>query len=328
MSSLYFISGQIAVLESQLLNSGQLDRMIGAKTPEEAFGVMSELSYAKYFDDSLEARDFSMVIENGLKETKELLVDGTDDHRVLHLIWARFDLNNLKRALKERFIEGKDGLGAFTEDNGYSALGRLSAEKIESLVWNPEESNCPLLSVVFKHAQKDVIDIREVEMELDLAYFAFAKKQSKNGLVRSYVQHLIDAHNFRSVLRSVLILESSLDPLIWVEGGSLDRDRFLAVTSLDQFVDLYGTTPFSELLRSAPDSLSGEELLVRVEKILDQYVYGWLGSISLGSDSILRVLYYFEQRLTNARMLKTVMLGKFYGLEVQQIQDKLKHVGH
>ena len=29
------------------------------------------------------------------------------------------------------------------------------------------------------------------------------------------------------------------------------------------------------------------------------------------SDSILRVLYYFEQRLANARMLKTIMLGKF-----------------
>ena len=46
------------MLEAELLTSAQLDRMIGATNPDEAFGIMSELSYAKFFDESLKARDF------------------------------------------------------------------------------------------------------------------------------------------------------------------------------------------------------------------------------------------------------------------------------
>jgi len=327
MSSLLFVSGQIAALEDKLLKQGQLDRMIGADTSDEAFGVMSELAYAQYFDDSLQARDFAQVIERGLQETKTLLENGSNHHPVLEIIWARFDVNNIKRALKERFLEARTEIGEFTEDNGYSPLGSMDQDTIEALVWNGRGEEGVIPSAVLAVTAGD-FDIKSTEIALDKAYFQHISSKIRGGVVGEYVKLLIDAYNFRSVTRSVLVLQEPLEASLWAEGGNLEYDRFKSIETAEALQTSFEATPFSEQLSSVGDSISGEVLLIEAEKAADQYVYQWLKEASLGSDSILRVLYYFEQRLQNARMLKTVMLGKFYGLDVVAIQEKLKHVGH
>lgn len=327
-SSLLFVSGQIAALEEKLLKRGQLDRMIGAGTPDEAFGVMSELQYSQYFDDSLQARDFANVIEKGLVETKTLLVNGSDHHPALDIVWARFDINNIKRALKERFLENWTELGEFTEDNGYSPLGTLDEGQIQSLVWSGKGEESILTQTVEGLLSTGEFDVKAAEIALDKAYFAHIQSNARSGEVKEYVRLLIDAYNVLSVTRSVLVLQQPIEAELWAEGGSLEYVRFAGIDSVEALQDSFRATPFVDRLKNANDSLSGEALLIEVERATDQYVYQWLKEISLGTDSILRVLYYFEQRLQNARMLKTVMLGKFYGLDIASIQEKLKHVGH
>ena len=330
MSSLLFVSGQIAALEDKLLKQGQLDRMIGASTPDEAFAVMAELSYAQYFDDSLRARDFASVIERGLMETKSLLVNGTDDHSVLGLIWWKFDVNNIKRAIKERFIDQSTEVSEFVEDNGYSPLGSLSKDQIQDLVFKeiPIKSFPESIQSFALEVNEADFDIYSVELLLDKAYFAAVKKVAKERSVKQYHQLMVDGFNVRALARSVLVFEKPLESDIWADGGSLNFHRFAEVETIDQLKDILAKTPFGLALSSSIETASGEGLLLKVEQIVDQYTYEWLKELSLGNDSILRVLYYFEQRLQNARMLKTVMLGKFYGLEVGAIQEKLKHIGH
>jgi len=330
MSNLYFVSGQISALESQLLTRGQLDRMIGAPSPDEAFSVMSELSYAQYFDESLKAKDFAKVIETGLGETKKLLVDGTDNHSVLGFVWWRFDLNNIKRALKEKFLEGATSIGDFNEDNGYARLGTLDADEIQAAVFEGAEVSDlrpEFAAVLTKYLNKDSLEsIQDLEIELDTAYFTILKKVGK-GPVKSYVKYLIDDYNLRVVARNTLIFEREMQEEQWMSGGTLSFHVFKGVDT-QSFRSTLKQTPFAAEFTHVKESISSEELLFLVEQGVDRYVYSWLGNESLGSDSILRVLYYFEQRLQNARVLKTIMLSKFYGLTHEAIEEKLKHIGH
>ncbi len=79
MANFLFLNGRIRALESKLLDVGRLERMVGAKTPDDAFRVLVELQYADYFDEKTKASDFDNIMHRGLLETKEMIVESTND---------------------------------------------------------------------------------------------------------------------------------------------------------------------------------------------------------------------------------------------------------
>jgi vacuolar-type H+-ATPase subunit C/Vma6 len=141
MSKIAFLSGQLQALESKLLTVSRLDRMIGAKTSEDAFRVLVELQYSEYFDDKTRATDFTRIIEQGLLETKKMILDGVGNDPAIEFLFRRFDLNNLKRAFKLRFLENETSIEDFSEENGFSPLGELSKEELFDLVFQNKEIN-------------------------------------------------------------------------------------------------------------------------------------------------------------------------------------------
>ena len=87
MADLIGICGQVRGLAPKLLSSGQIDRMVGAATAEDAFRVLTELQYADYIDQDTELSDFDAIITQGLHETRQLLGSGAGDHPGLDFLW-------------------------------------------------------------------------------------------------------------------------------------------------------------------------------------------------------------------------------------------------
>ena len=61
-----FLCGRIRALESKLLTHAQIDRMIGANSPEDAFRVLTELQYAEEFVEATRPQDYFQIIKKGL----------------------------------------------------------------------------------------------------------------------------------------------------------------------------------------------------------------------------------------------------------------------
>lgn len=334
MSDLFFVCGQVRALESKLLDVNRLDRMIGAKTPEDAFRVLVELQYSEYFDESTTVSDFQYILEQGLMETKSLLNDGAREHPGLQLLWKRFDLNNIKRALKLRFEEGASSIESFTEEDGFSRLGNLSQEVLQQVIF--EKGSHPALDGAFASVLQNVeADYekeggRYIENALDMAYFRNCiglVQELKDPFLGKLVQLLIDITNFRNFLRSSLVLKEEFSKGAWIEGGSFFVDK-MNFENLDELKRLVSTSVFGEEVKEVGESDDAdEEFLVHLERLLDRKYYNLLRSHSLGAISDIVVpLHYFEQRLKNARMLKFIMFAKFHGITPEEIYNTLRYI--
>ena len=137
MSDLTFISGQLSALQSKLLSQEQIDRMVGAKDAEGAFDIMSEFSYSEYLMKDTKVKDFYSVLNRGLLDTKNLIDKHLACDNRKTFLWARFDLNNIRRLLKRKLVEGKtEQSDIFHIKDGFSHLGNISDQKLLAIIFS------------------------------------------------------------------------------------------------------------------------------------------------------------------------------------------------
>jgi len=335
MGSFLFVNGQIRAMESRLLTPERLDRMVGAATPEDAFRVLVELQYARYFDEVVKPQDFSAILEKGLLETKDLVVSGTDNHAGLRFIWKRFDLNNLKRAYKLKLLENKESLSEFTEENGFCALGEISARDLEKLVFKgelpegfPKEYAKAVANIETVYQQTE--SFRSVESLLDQAHFAFLSGlafRSGSSFMKELFNLTVDATNFRMILRSILILEEPLHEETFIPYGSFKWEDVSKIQTEESLWKWAKDTRFYDLLKKFKDTDLGEDKVLIIEKALDGIMNEFLHEAQFGAiDTIQVPLAYFEKRLQNAKMIKFIMFAKFHGLDTETIYKTLKKI--
>lgn len=344
MNSFLFLAGRIRAKESELLTMPQAERMIGATSLESAFRVLTELPYAQFIDKETHVSDFLEIINQGLHETKALLISGTDNHPALDFIWKEFDTNNLKRALKEKFIEGASVVGEFTESNGYAPFGSLTTSDLNELVFgitqNAEPSMFPdVYTEALAQAEtiyKENGTFQPVEFLLDRAHFEYLMslaKKIKNSFLKKYIRILADECNSKTILRFILTETKTL-PDAFVPFGSFDAQDVVdaKIKDLDTFLeflrdlDLIYTV---DACRSYRKKEGDQHFLAFYERLLDKNKQTFLINAEAGEIETIQIpMVYFMRRVQNARVLKFIMFAKMYGLASEQIYGSLKNLFH
>lgn len=326
-----FISGQVRAQESKLLNVNRLDRMIGAKTPEEAFRVLSELQYSEYLEEGTTAQNFGKIIQQGLLETKQMLINGTDDAPGLNFIWLRFDINNLKRALKLKYLKGQKSIEEFTEDNGFSAIGRLTKDDLEKAVFQGQcvevldEGIFTVVSRTDEILEKNNQEFRFVEYALDQIYFETLSNIAEGGsaFLQELFLRMANSTNFRNLARSVFILGDKVPEEAWVRFGDIAYSESEKIENFGDFVKWAEATSFGEVISTLEEGNSRN--LITIEKYLDKKYQKFLEGAALGEIASIQIPFvYFEKRLQNSRLLKFIMFAKFHGLSSDEIYKTLE----
>ncbi len=332
MSKIAFLSGQLQALESKLLNVSRLDRMIGAKNPEDAFRILVELQYSEYFDDTTQPTDFVRIIEQGLLETKKMIIDAIGKEPAVEFLFRRFDLNNIKRAFKLKFLEGKDTIEDFSEENGFSSLGELSLEELSELVFeNKEIKELPKeFAKVVSEAESIIknINFRAFEFKLDRAHIDFLArmaKKSHSSFCRDFLQFIADSTNIRAAARSILIFDEKLPLESFVSHGKIEFASLMKLEKIEDFITFIKSTDFRLAISEIKEGDSSEEIMIKIEKGVDKIFGQWINDSVSGEIASVQIpIRYFEKRLQNARLLKFVMFAKFNGVVPEVIYKALK----
>lgn len=331
MQDYSLVCGQVRALEASIFTQNHLERMVGAPNVAEAFKVLVELQYAQYISEQTDASDFLEIIQKGLEETKALLVSSTNDDPVLQLLWLPIDVNNIKRAIKQK-KDGASSITAFTEEEGYSTLGSLSAEQLNALVFEKKPNNTLSENFqlgVFKIVeQSEKEDIALIESALDQLLYKSLIAQTEDAeytdtLVKEAIIKKIDATNLRNLARSVILRDTPADKESFISGGSFHVDAFennKEPNSAIKYIKAHVSTPLNFGEGATAEALFIRDLDLFLEKeYLDFLHKNQLGAIS----SILVPLYYFEKRLQNARHIKFIMFAKEQGLSPEEIYQAL-----
>lgn len=329
-----FLCGRIRALESKLLSRAQIDRMIGAKTPEEAFRVLTELQYAEEFDEATRPKDFFKIIRKGLLETKTMITSGTENDPAFEFIWKEYDLSNIKRALKLKLLDGTSEFGAFSESDGFSFLGSLTAQQIEAAVFQGDTKSLPReYRTALQEAEAQFAktkSFREIEFILDRAHFNFLKRIANSyrmPVLKNLLQLQADGTNLRSAARCMLIWKEPLPAEAILPHGILDTEMLLKIKSLDDLKKAFKTHPFFERFEELfTKDIEPTELLIQLERQIKNATIEWLSERESGDiGSIIVPMTYLQKRIRNASRLRFVMAAKFYNIEPEKIYETLKH---
>lgn len=331
-----FLSGRISALEAKLVIFSQLERMVMAKTPADAFRILVELQYADIFDDSTKPQDFLKIINQGLLETKKMILEGTDNDKSFEFIWKNFDLNNLKRALKIKLLDEKTEITDFSEDNGFNWLGELSAEDIQEIVFDGKgyKNKIPREYRQILDQAEEIFgedeNFQRIELLLDKAHFDFLNRIAGNDEVKflqKWLERMADMANIKTVARTLFLFEGKFSREMFLPYGKikfLDLDK---INSLENFETLFKKYELYSLEEILSEKNTTEENIIFLERAIEKEIDSFLqssASDSLGGIEI--PLVYLHKRIKNARKIKFVMLSKFYGMDPEKIYETLKHI--
>ena len=316
-----YISARIHTLETKLLTRERMERMLSARTAEEAARVLAECGYG----------DFPALTPAGIEETlNQARLALFDDLRrdapnpnLVDVFRVKYDYHNAKALLKAGAV-GRDA-GPLLLDAGRYPAGQLREDV--------ERGDLDRYSETFRQAvaaARETLassgDPQAADFILDRAYYAEmlqAAQASGSSFLEGYVRLSIDNANLRALVRSLRMgkgpdfLKRALLP-----GGNVPPDRLLTAGGGD-LPALFARTPLEEAAQAGAEALGGGPL-TQFERLCDNALTAYLSQarrVPFGEHPLIGYLYAKENELTAIRVILT---GRLAGLDTDTIRERLR----
>ena len=318
-----FLSTRVKSLERNLLNRERMDRMLEARSNEDALEVLLECDYGEVPAANVQAIDKAIDVQR--TKMMEDLAAFAPDRDVVDSFKVRYDYHNVKVLLKSEAM-GVDAERLLLD------TGRVSVKVLENKVRSNDPTGLPPILATAVAEARDVLgstgDPQLADFALDRAYYLDMDdiaQRTGSEFLRGYVRVSVDAANLRSVVRT-LRMGKGIEFLSGVlfAGGNLDTGRILnAVGSGSSLEELYTTSLLREAAEEATHILGGGPM-TRFEKLTDDAVTAYLASakyVAFGESSLISYIAAKENEFTAVRI---IMAGRMAGLDTETIRERLR----
>ena len=315
------ISARVHAMEGRLLTRERVERMLSARTLEDAARVLSECGYGDFPVRSPAA--IEAALDQARLELFAELRRFAPEPRLVDVFCIKYDYHNAKVLLKAAAV-GRDP-GPLLLDAGRYPAGQLR----EAF----EKGDLERFSEPFRQAvgqAREVLsssgDPQAADFILDRAYYAEmlqAAQASGSSFLEGYVRLSIDNANLRALVRSLRMgkgpdfLKRAL-----LSGGNVPPDRLLTAGG-GELPTLFARTPLEEAAQAGAEALGGGPL-TQFERLCDNALTAYLSQarrVPFGEHPLIGYLYAKENELTAIRVILT---GRLARLDTETIRERLR----
>ncbi len=318
-----FLSTRIRAMEGRLLSQERMDRMLEARSAEDAAKVLSECGGPELNALSPDGIDAALAAER--ERVFADLAFSAPEPEILDVFRVRYDYLNAKVLLMA------EAVGAQSEGLLVDA-GRVGAKDLEEAIRSGELRSVP---GELRHAVEQAREVlgasgdpQLADFILDRAYFADMAqiaRDSGSEFLQGYVRLSVDTANLRAAVRT-LRMGKNAEFLkgVLVPGGEVAEGRILsAVTAGAALQELYARTPRAEAAETGAAAVAGGGL-TKFEKQCDDALGHYLAGakfVPFGQAPVIGYLCAKETELTN---LRVILSGRLAGLEADTIRERLR----
>ncbi len=331
-----YSAARVRALEPKLLDPGDVERMLGAKTAREAYKILNDLEYATHIGDIDKMQDFQEVITAGLKDSKEVLDRICPDSRILDILFLRYDFHNIKTILKGQSASSPKK----TEEEIRAQLlplGRIPVESIMNFFYDKDNAHLPLpehyvapLKGWIKMAREQE-DPRLMDLILDNAALAFPADIAnlvEHPFVIEFVKQLIDLQNIKTYLRIKLLKqEESFEStdFLFAAGGKLPIYKFTDNMDADinALSGVFRGTDYYEVAQKGLEAFDKFKSFVYLEKFADEHLMQLAKKSRYSAFGPEALVAYFYAKQNNAQIIRMIMVGKLNGLPEDMLRERL-----
>ena len=311
-----FTTGRIRSLERGLLGRERIERMIEAKTDEDALKVLQDCGYQ-------EALNAEPDLESGLSRFRRELYESFGQSipvpAVLDVFRLKYDFHNIKTAVKAA-AQGYDASRLYIDAGTIPVKRLLAAVPDGKDPEIPEEIGAAISEAAETLARTG--DPQQVDFDLDRAMFARqAKIASETGseFLSGYVKLSADAANLRALARARR-LGRGRDLLRFALSaeGSVPTEKLLDAAEEDLPTLYRGALASAAAAAANGEEMSAVDLLC--DNALMEYIRG-AKQVIYGEQPVIAYIAARESEMTQIRI---IMAGRASGLSPEAIRERIR----
>jgi V/A-type H+-transporting ATPase subunit C len=272
----------IRTLEKKLLSTETIKRIAESGSLEEAQRLAPEYGFT-------DPRDFYNALNERLDEVFKICGE-ISDYRVIKLVAAKRDFNNLKIAVKN-FLLNQTSF-PYSDNPEYEKLFQSALERYK------EKSDPQIVSIYLD--KKMFKTIKKLADELD------------SELINEYVEASIDAYNIKTMLRcKIMEKDAGFFNALVIGGGKIDV-KDLYQKSFD-FIKNKLCFTYLGCLKEGFLYFENRKNMSRLDKALDDYLTGILRKskyLPYGNELAFAYLLSAENEVKNLRIAFTGLANK------------------
>ncbi len=317
-----FISARLRALESRMLTRERMERMLEARSNDEAAKVLSECGYEGL--EPLNAQTLELALANNRRDVFSELAGISPNPGIVSVFLMKYDYHNAKALIK---------CAASNQDSGRLLIdaGRYPAAKLKDCIQRGEYSG------ISDSLQKAIVEASEIlaatgdpqrsDFALDRAYYAeMAQLSAASGstFLQGYVRLLIDAANLKSAVRSIRMhKDMEFLNVVIMDGGNVSKNLVTsaAVTGNSLETVFTGTLQAAATLGNA--AVKGGTLTA-FEKACDDALNTYLQCsrlVAFGDSVLVAFIAAKENEITAARI---ILSGRMAGVPTTSIRERLR----
>lgn len=318
-----FLSTRIKALERSLLSRERMERMLEARSNEDAAKVLTECGYPELTEVNVDV--INQVLAEQRDKTYQDLSAFAPDRSLVDVFKVKYDYHNVKVLLKAE-ATGQDASRLLVD------TGRVPAAALEEGIRSSDLRGMPSILQAAALEAREVLgttgDPQLADFVLDRAYFKdmheLARK-SESSFLQGYVRIQIDAANLKSVVRTLRMGKGAefLRGVLF-EKGNIDVNRILnAVSSGASLDELYTTSVLHDAAEAGVAAVNGGGL-TRFEKLVDDAVNAYVGGAKYVAFGEAPLIGYLAAKDTEFTAIRIIMTGRLAGLPADTIRERLR----
>lgn len=324
-----YLSAMIRALEPSLLDSQRMERMIEARSDEDALRVLSECGYGGMESsggaDSISLKTLELLLSRKRRELFYELRALAPDTRIVDIFQIKYDYHNLKALIKCQAVSAQ--AASLLIDSG-----RIDIKQMSTAV---NQSDLRGLPDKMREAAESAIGIlaatsdpQAADIELDKAYFnelIYTAAQTGSDFLSDYVCLVIDGANLKSIVRTTRMDKGS--DFLWqvlAEGGNIETGRIIsAFISGERLEDLYSDSLLRDAAAEADKVKSGGGQ-TGFERRCDNAVTAYLSKAKMITFGEGVLVAYIAAKETEFSSVRIIMAGRMAGLPPESIRERLR----
>ncbi len=328
--------GLVRALETNLLSENEMERMLLAKSPEEALRILNETDFGRNLDPATKPEDFQKVLDKTFLEFKERLVKSVPDKRILNILWMEYDFHNIKTMLKAKLM-GK----SFEDIEGIlSKLGKIDVMHLKDYIFDGVNRDWDIYPQTEQYIKKRILTAKNlflkignpqvIDLFLDqkLMKVIFGKAEdSKSEFLMDYVRKLIDLNNIRLFFRMQITgkdIQMFEYGFLWNGTIPWEKMRDAYSQGLKNFVENMKNTPYSKIVSEGMKKYEEENTLIYLEKEIENYLIEYIKGAKLITFGPEPIIAYLLAKKNNAFITRMIMVNKLNKIPPEEIKERLR----
>ena len=317
-----YISTRLRSMENRMLSRERMERMLEARTDEDAAKVLSECGYTGLEKADLDS--LSQSLSAARAETFSELASMSPNSDIVDVFRMKYDYHNLK-ALMKCAHSGKDA-GSMLIDAGRYPLDTVK-RAVEHGETSPLSDACRRALAAAEEILAATGDPQKSDFYLDRACYTEMLDTAKNSgsdFLLGYVQLQIDAANLKSAVRA-LRMKKDNDFLkgALLSGGNVSPESILSCTMAGGSLAGVFTGALSDAA-ALGDTVKKGGRQTEFEKAVDNALCAYLQKsrmVSVGDSVLVAYAAAKENEITAARI---IMSGRLGGVSTDSIRERLR----